>query len=159
MQYLGAISKTTKWSWFVSKAKFSSHSNPSLCPNHWCQGSGRWPVLWKPTTLPRTNTRKKKNVLFIIGDWKAKVGSQEIPGIIGKFDLGVQNEARQRITEFCQENMMVIANNNTRDDSTHGSDRLHSLKPKMEKLYIVSKSKTWSWLWLRSWTPYCKLQA
>ena len=43
----------------------------------------------------------KKDVLFIIGDWNAKVGSQEIPGVIGKFGLGVQNEAGQRLTEFC----------------------------------------------------------
>jgi len=43
-----------------------------------------------------------KNVLFIMGDWNAKVGSQEIPGVTGKFDLGVQNEAGQRLTEFCQ---------------------------------------------------------
>ena len=46
----------------------------------------------------------------MIGDWNAKVGSQEIPGITGKFALGVQNEAGQRITEFCQENKLVIAN-------------------------------------------------
>ena len=52
----------------------------------------------------------KKDVLFIIGDWNAKVGSQEIPGIIGKFGLGLQNEAGQRLTEFCQKNTLVIAN-------------------------------------------------
>ena len=51
-----------------------------------------------------------KDVLFIIGDWNAKVGRQEIPGTIGKFGLGVQNEAGQRLTEFCQENALVIAN-------------------------------------------------
>ena len=51
-----------------------------------------------------------KDVLFIIGDWNAKVGSQEIPGITGKFGLGVQNEAGQRLTEFCQENTLIIAN-------------------------------------------------
>ena len=51
-----------------------------------------------------------KNVLFIIGDWNAKVGSQEIPGVTGKFGLGVQNEAGQRLIEFCQENALVIAN-------------------------------------------------
>ena len=51
-----------------------------------------------------------KDVLFIIGDWNAKVGSQEIPGVTGKFALGVQNEAGQRPTEFCQENTLVIAN-------------------------------------------------
>jgi len=51
-----------------------------------------------------------KDVLFILGDWNAKVGSQEIPGITGKFGLGVQNEAEQRLTEFFQENTLVIAN-------------------------------------------------
>ena len=52
----------------------------------------------------------KKDVLFIIGDWNAKVGSQEIPGVTGKVGLGIQNEAGQRLTEFCQENTLVIAN-------------------------------------------------
>ena len=52
----------------------------------------------------------KKDVLFITGDWNAKVGSQEIPGVTGKFGLGVQNEAGKRLTEFCQENALVIAN-------------------------------------------------
>ena len=51
----------------------------------------------------------KKDVLFITGDWNAKVGSQEIPGITGKFGLGVQNEAGQRLIEFCQENALVTA--------------------------------------------------
>ena len=52
----------------------------------------------------------KKDVLFIIGDRNAKVGSQEIPGVTGKFALGVQNEEGQRLKEFCQENTLVIAN-------------------------------------------------
>ena len=52
----------------------------------------------------------KKDVLFIIGDWNAKVGSQEIPGVTDKFGLGVRNEAGQRLIEFCQENALVIAN-------------------------------------------------
>ena len=52
----------------------------------------------------------KKDILFIIGDWNAKGGSQELPGITGKFGLGVQNEAGQRLTEFCQMNALVIAN-------------------------------------------------
>ena len=52
----------------------------------------------------------KKDVIFIIWDWNAKVGSQEIPGITGKFSLGVQNEAGQRLIELCQENTLVIAN-------------------------------------------------
>ena len=52
----------------------------------------------------------KKDVLFIIGDWNAKVGSQETPGVTGKFGLGMRNEAGQRLIRFCQENALVIAN-------------------------------------------------
>ena len=52
----------------------------------------------------------KNDILFIIGDWEAKVGSQEIPRVIGKLGLGVQNEAGQRLTEFFQEDALVIAN-------------------------------------------------
>ena len=52
----------------------------------------------------------QKDVLFNIGDWNAKVGSQETPGVTGKFGLGVQSEAEQRLIEFCQENILVIAN-------------------------------------------------
>ena len=65
----------------------------------------------------------KRDVLFIIGDWNAKVGSQETPGVTGKFGLGMRNEVGQRLIEFCQENALVIANtlfHNTREDSTHG---------------------------------------
>ena len=51
-----------------------------------------------------------KVVFFIIGDWNAKIGSQELPGVTGKFGLGVQNEAWQRLIEFCQENTLIIAN-------------------------------------------------
>ena len=65
-------------------------------------------VLGRPTRPTRTNT--SKDVLFIIGDWNEKVGSQEIPGVTDKFGLGVQNEARKRPIEFCQENALVIAN-------------------------------------------------
>ena len=65
----------------------------------------------------------KKDALFIIEDYSAKVGSQEIHGVTGKFGLRVQNEAGQKLTEFCQENTLVIANTifqYPRDDSTHG---------------------------------------
>ena len=64
-------------------------------------------VLWRPTDLLELTT--KKDVLFIIGGWNAKVGSQETPGVTGRFDLGVQNEAEQKLTEFCEENALVIA--------------------------------------------------
>ena len=52
----------------------------------------------------------KKDIFFIIGDWNAKVGSQETPGVTGKFGLGIQNEAGQRLTEFCQDDALVIVN-------------------------------------------------
>ena len=65
-------------------------------------------VLWRPTSPSRTNTQKR--CPFIIGNWKAKGGSQETPGVKGKFGLGVQNEAGQRLIEFSQENILVIAN-------------------------------------------------
>ena len=52
----------------------------------------------------------RKDVLFIIGEWNAKVGSHETPGVTGKFGLGIRNEAGQRLIEFCQENTLVIAN-------------------------------------------------
>ena len=68
-----------------------------------------------------------KDVLFIIGDWNAKVGSQETPGVTGKFGLGMLNEAGQRLIEFCQENAPVIANtlfHNTREDSTYGHHQM-----------------------------------
>ena len=60
--------------------------------------------------LESTPKKKKKDVLFIIGDWNAKVGSQEILGVIGKFGLGEQNKAGQRPKDFCQENTLVTAN-------------------------------------------------
>ena len=107
-------------------------------------------VLRRPTRSSKTNTLKK-DVLFIIGNWNAKVRSQETPGVTGKFGLGVQNEAGQKLIEFCQNNTLVITNtfsNNPREDSTYGHHqmvnteiRLYSLQPKMEKLYIVNKNK------------------
>ena len=65
-------------------------------------------VLWRPTRPFRINTQK--DIICIKGDWNAKVGNQEIPRVTGKFGLGVQNEAGQRLIEFCQENALVIAN-------------------------------------------------
>ena len=65
-------------------------------------------VLWRPIRPTRTNTQN--DVLVIIGEWDAKVGSQDTPRVTGKFGLGAQNEAGQRLIEFCQENALVIAN-------------------------------------------------
>ena len=95
----------------------------------------------------------KKDVLFIIGDWNAKVGCQETPGVTGKFGLGVQNEAGQSLTEFSKIthwSWQTPSSNNTREDSTHGHHQMvntqirliYSLHPKKEKLYTVSKNKS-----------------
>ena len=67
-------------------------------------------VEWFYEDLQDLELTPSKDVLFIIGDWNAKVGSQDTPGVIGIFGLGVQNEAGQRLIEFCQENALVIAN-------------------------------------------------
>ena len=93
----------------------------------------------------------KKDILFIIGYWNAKVGGQKIPGVTGKFVLGVQNKAGQRLTEFCQ-NILVRTNTLPTQEktlhmditrwSTPKSDILYNLQPKMEKLYTVSRNKT-----------------
>ena len=61
-------------------------------------------VLWRPTRPFRTPS---KDVLFIIGDWNAKVGGQETPGVTSKFGLGIQNEAGQRLIEFCQDALII----------------------------------------------------
>ena len=84
------------------------------CYDSWCcKDSDRlsdWTELnwWRPRRLPKINT--KKDILFIIGDWNVKAGIQEISGVTGKLGLGVQNEAEQSLTKFCQENALVIAN-------------------------------------------------
>ena len=99
-----------KWYWriYFPKQTIQYHGNPGLCPDQECWRSWSWTVLWRPTGPFRLTS--KKDFLFIIEDWNAKVGTQEIPGVTGKFGLGVQNEAGQRLTEFCQENALVIAN-------------------------------------------------
>ena len=97
----------------------------------------------------------KKDVIFIIGDWNAKVGSQETPGVTGKFGLGVQNEAGQRLTVLPREctghskhPLPTTQEKTLHMDitrwSTPKSDWLYSLQPKMEKLYTVSKNNTGS---------------
>ena len=108
----------------------------------------------------------KKDVLFIGGDWNAKVGSQETPGVTQIWPWSTEC-SRTKANRFCQENTLVIANTLfqqqkrrlytwTSPESILKSDWLYSLQPEMEKLSAVSKNKTRSWL--RSWTPYCQIQ-
>ena len=88
-----------------------NNSNPSLCPTTNAEEADVEQFYEDLQDLIElTPKKKKKDVLFIIGDWNAKVGSQETTGVTGKLGLGIQNEAGQRLTEFCQEKALVIAN-------------------------------------------------
>ena len=89
--------QSQKWQndlWSFPRQTIQYHSNPSLCPD----------------LQDLLELTPQKDVLFITGEWNAKVGSRETPGITDKFGLGVQNEAGQWLIEFCQENALVIAN-------------------------------------------------
>ena len=130
MQYLGAISKNNRMISFPRQT-IQHHSNQSLCPKQWCQRSWSWTDLWRPTRPSRTNTKKEKDVLFIIGDLNAKARSQETLEITGKSDLGVQNEAGQRLIEFCQETALVIANT--------------LFQQHKRRLYVFAMTSAFSW--------------
>ena len=88
--------------------KYGYQSNPSYAPT---SNTEEAEIEWFYEDLQDLlELTPKKDVLFIIGDWNITVGSREIPGVIGKFGLRVQNETGQRLAEFCQENALVIAN-------------------------------------------------
>ena len=152
MQYLGAISKMTEWSLFVSKQTRQYHSNPSLCPDQQCWRSWSWMVLWRPMKRPSRTTTQKRCPFHYSG-LEAKVWSQEIPGVTGKFGLGVQNEAGQRITRVLprectghsQHPLPTTQRKTLHLDITRWSipksDWLYFLQMKVEKLYTVSKTR------------------
>jgi len=87
-----------------SRQTIQYHSNTSLCLNTKAKEAE---VEWFFEDL--LEVTPKKDFLFVIGDWNENVGSQEIPRVTGRFGFGVRNEAGQRLTEFCQENALVIA--------------------------------------------------
>ena len=105
MQYLDAISKMTEWSVCFQGKPFNITVIQVYAPT---SNTEEDEVEWLYEDL--LELTPKKDVLFIIGDWNAKVGSQETPGVTGKFGLEIRNEAGQRLIEFCQENALVIAN-------------------------------------------------
>ena len=122
----------------------------------------------KTTRPSRTNTQKR--CPFITGDWNAKVGSQVIPGVTNKFGLGVQNEAGQRLTEFCQENILVIAyplfQQHKRGLYTwtspdgQGRNQINYILCSQRWRSSIHLVKTRPGTdWLRSSVPYCKIQA
>ena len=110
-----------------------------------------WKVLWRPTRPSRTNT--KNDVLFIIGEWNGKVGNQRYLEKQASLTLLPRKHTghSKHLLPATQE--MTLYMEITRWSIVE-SDWLYSLQPKMEKLHTVSKNKTRSWLWLRSWTPY-----
>ena len=141
------------------------HSNPSLCPN---QRSWSWTVLWRPTRPFRTNnqkrcpfhyrgleykSRKSRNTWGYgqIWPWNTEWNRAKANRVLPRERTG-HSKCTLPTTQEKTVHMDIIR------WSTPKSDWLYSLQPKMEKLYIVSKHKTGSWLWLRSWTPYCQIQ-
>ena len=108
MQYLGIISKMTEWSVCFQDKIFSITIIQVYAPT---SNAKEAEVEWLYEDLQDLlEVTHPKDVPFIIGDWNAKVESQEISGVTGKIGIGVQNEAGQRLTEFCQENALIIAN-------------------------------------------------
>ena len=110
MQYLGAISKMTELSLFISfpRKPFNITAIQVYAPISKAEEAEVEQFYEDLQDL--LELTPKKDVLFIIGDWNAKVGSQETPGVTGKLGLGIWNEAGQRLIEFCQENALVITN-------------------------------------------------
>ena len=166
MQYLGAISKTTEWSWFITKVKpfniIAIQVYARITHSEEAEDDQFYEYLLELTP--------KKDVLFIIGDLNAKVGSPEIPGVTSKFGLGVQNEKWQGLirilprehTGHSQHPIPTTREKTLHMDITRWStlklDWLYSLQPKTEKLHTVSKNKTGSWLLHRLWDPFCQIQ-
>ena len=107
MQYLDTISKTTERSVLTSKL-FNIMVIQVYAPT--CNAEEAEVEWFYEDPQGLLEVTPKKDVLFIIGDWNAKVGSQETSGVTGKFHLRVQNEAGQRLIEFCHENALVTAN-------------------------------------------------
>ena len=108
MRFLGAISETTEWSVCFQGKSVNITVIQVYAPN---SNAEEAKVEWFYEDLQDLpELTPKKDVLFITRDWNAKVGSQETPGVTGKFGFGVQYEAGKRLTEFCHENTLVIAN-------------------------------------------------
>ena len=168
MQYLDAISKTIGWTWSSPTQTIQKHSYQSLGLNQWGWRSWSRTVLWRPTRPFRSNTqkrcpfhyrglecksRKSRNTWSNrqIWPWNAEWSRAKANRVLLRGHTGHTKHPLPTTQE------KTLHMDITRW-STSKSDWLYSLQPKMEKLYIVSKNKTRSWLWLRSWTPYCQIQ-
>ena len=146
------------------------HSNPSLCPNQYHWRSWSLTVLWRPTRPFRTNTQKRCPFHYRGLDCKSRKSRntwshrQIWPWNTEWSRAKATNRVLPREHTGHRKHPLATTQEKTlyMDITrwlTLKSDWLYSLQPKMEKLYTVSKNKTRSWLWLRSWTPYCQIQA
>ena len=141
-------------------------------PNHWCWRSWSWPVLWRPTRSFRTNTKKKKkNVLTFhhrgleckssksrdtqsnrqVWSWRTKWSREKANRVLSRENIG-HSKHHFPITQETAVHMDITK------WSIPKPDWLYCLQLKMEKFCTVSKNKTWSWLWLTLWAPYCEIQ-
>ena len=144
------------------------HSNLSLCPNQECWWSWSWMVLWRSTRSSRTNiqkrcpfhyrgleckSRKSRNTWsnWQIWTWSTEWSRAKANRILPREHTGHSKHP----VPTTQEKTLHM---NITGWSTPKSDWLYFLQPKMEKLYTVSENMTGSWLWLRSWIPYCQIQ-
>ena len=153
---------------FFPRQTIQYHGNPSLCPDQYCWRSWSWMILWRPTRPSRTNTQKRcpfhyrelkcksrkarntwsnRCIWHCSTEWSRAKANRVLPRECtghSKHPLPTTQEKtlHMNVTRW----------------SIPKSDWLYSLQPKMEKFYAVSKNKTRSWLWLRSWTLYCKIQ-
>ena len=144
------------------------YSNSTLYPNHWCWRSWSWPVLWKPMTPSGTNTKKRcpfhqKRLECKSRKSKGTWSNRQVWPWSTKWSRAKANRLLPREHTGHSKHCLPT----TQDKTLHmditrwsipKSDWLYFLQPRMEKLYRVSKNKTGSWLWLRSWTSYCKIQ-
>ena len=138
------------------------HSNSSLCPT---SNAEEAEVEWFCEDLQDLlELTPKKDVLFIIGDWNAKVGSQETPGVTQIWPWSTEwsraNANRVLPGEHTghSKHFLPTTQKTTLDIDITRWSMPKSLYSKMEKLCIVSKKKTGCWLWLWSWAPYCQIQ-
>ena len=144
------------------------HSNPSLCPKDWCQRTPSWMILWRPIRPSRKNNKKRcpfhhrgleRKIMKSRNTWS----NRQVWPWSTEWSRAKDNRVLPREhTGHSKHPLPTTQEKTLHMDITRWSilksDGLCSFQPEIEKLYIVSKNKTGSWLWPRSWTPYCKIQ-
>ena len=144
------------------------HSNPSLCPNQYCWRSWSWMFLWRSMRPFRTNTQKRGPFHYRGLECKTRKSRntwsnrQIWPWSAERSRAKANRVLPRECTGHSKHRLLTTQEKTLHMDITRWStpklDWLYSLQPKMEKHYTVSKNKTGSVLWLRSWTPYCQIQ-